>query len=362
MLPLPRIGGRSKGMENNMIRFKKYSGEAVLHNPLKDFAIESQPIEYREDPITGLTSFVRTGRAFWAGIYKTDEVLLEKLIQETKQRCFFCPEKVATTTPRFPADFIPEGRIARGEAIIFPNLFAQKEYSAIVVTTNRHHLRLNQFEPSVFVNGFRLADIYIRRAYEVGNAKYAEIGANYLYPGGASIVHPHLQVIASRRPHYLIKIYMEKGKEHYRKYSRNYWEELISKEKRSKERYLGRIGSSEWFTPFAPTREDEVNAVVRGKSNFLEFEEQDWESLAEGLSRVLKAYHDRGLSCFNFAIYSGPLGQKLNFLWAGVKIVSRPSVQSYPVSDTWYSANILLDGFVTEPPEEVAKSLRPYFA
>lgn len=345
-----------------MIRFKKHEEKAILHNPLKSFAIDSQPIEYREDPISGLSTFVRTGRAFWAGIYKTDEALLEKLAQETQQRCFFCPEKVTTATPRFPADFVPEGRLTRGEAIIFPNLFAQKEYSAIVVITNRHYLRLNELEPELLLNGFKLADLYIRRAYEVGRVKYAEIGANYLYPSGASIVHPHLQVIASHGAYHLISVYIEKGKEYYRKYSRNYWEELVSKEKRLRGRYLGRIGSTEWFTPFAPVREDEVNAVVRDKSNFLEFQEGDWESLADGLSRVLKAYHDRGLSCFNFAIYSGPLGQKLNFLWAGVKIVSRPSVQPYPVSDVWYSANILLDGFVTEPPEEVAEALRPYFA
>jgi len=76
---------------------------------------------------------------------------------------------------------------------------------------------------------------------------------------------------------------------------------------------------------------------------------------------VLRYYHDQGLSCFNYAIYSGPMGQKLNYLWAGLKIVSRTSVQPYPVSDNWYSSNILLDGFITEPPEEIAKALRSYF-
>ena len=33
-----------------MIHFKKLEEKAVLHNPLKDFEIDSQPIEYREDP------------------------------------------------------------------------------------------------------------------------------------------------------------------------------------------------------------------------------------------------------------------------------------------------------------------------
>jgi galactose-1-phosphate uridylyltransferase len=156
-------------------------------------------------------------------------------------------------------------------------------------------------------------------------------------------------------------MFMEKGKAYYQKYSKNIWEALISKEKQLGERYLGRIGSTEWFTPFAPIREDEVNAVVPGKSNFLEFGDADWESLAEGLSRVLRAYHDKGFSCYNFVIYSGPLGKRLKYLSAGMKIISRSSVQTYPVSDTWYSSAILMDGFGVEPPEEVAKGMRPYF-
>ncbi|HEX75199.1 MAG TPA: hypothetical protein G4O12_01300 [Dehalococcoidia bacterium] len=345
-----------------MIRFKKLEDKAILHSPLKDFELDFQPVEYRQDPISHLTTFVRTGRAFWAGIYKTDDALLEKLARETQDKCFFCPDKVATATPRFPADFIPEGRLTRGEATIFPNLFAQKEYSAIVAITKKHHLKLDEFQPDLLYDAFKLAVLYLHRAYEIGGAKYAEIGCNYLYPGGASIMHPHIQVIASHGAHYLIDIYIEKGKEHYERYCQNYWEELIKKEKRLGERYLGKIGSTEWFTPFAPIREDEVNALVWGKSNFLEFDDSDWQSLADGLCRVLKYYYDQGFSCFNYAIYSGPLGQKLSFLWAGAKIVSRTSVQPYPVSDNWYSSNILLDGFITEPPEEVAKALRTYFA
>jgi len=345
-----------------MIRLKKHQESAIFYSPLKDFEIDSQPIEYREDPLTGFTSFIRTGRAFWAGIYKTDQNLLERLVQETRERCFFCPEKVSTSTPKFTEEFIPEGRLSKGEATLFPNLFAHKQHSAIIAMTQSHFLRLKEFAPSIFTDAFKLADLYIRRAYEVSGTPYAEIGANYLYPSGASIVHPHLQVIVSHGPHSLIKILTEKGKAYYKKYSRNYWEDLIEQEKRLGERYLKKIGSTEWFTPFAPIREDEVNAIVRGKSNFLEFEEGDWESLAHGLSRILRAYDERGFSCFNFAIYSGPLGKKCGkYLWAGLKIISRSSVQTYPVSDTWYSSSILLDGFVVEPPEEIAKQIRPYF-
>jgi len=82
-----------------MIHFKKLQEKAVLHNPLRDFEIDSQGIEYREDPLSGFTCFIRTGRAFWAGIYKTDEALLQKLVEERRGKCFYCPEKVSTCTP-----------------------------------------------------------------------------------------------------------------------------------------------------------------------------------------------------------------------------------------------------------------------
>ena len=69
-----------------MILFKRLQEKAILHSPLKDFELDFQPVEYRQDPISHLTTFVRTGRAFWAGLFKTDEVLLEKLALETQDR------------------------------------------------------------------------------------------------------------------------------------------------------------------------------------------------------------------------------------------------------------------------------------
>lgn len=345
-----------------MIRFKIYQEKALLHNPLKGFELETQPIEYRVDPLSGLASTFHTRPASSPVIYQIDEAVIDKLAAETQVNCLFCPDKAGTATPKFPAELIPDGRMTRGEATMFPNLFAQKGHSAVIALTKKHFLKLNEFRPDILYNAFKLAEFYLRRAYEVDGIKYAEIGQNYLYPSGSSVPHPHIQALASYYPYYLVKLYMEKAKEHYQKYSHNYWDELIRKEKRLKVRYLGALGNTEWFTPFAPSRHDEVNFVVRGKSNFLEFADSDWKNLADGLSHVLRSYHDAGLSCFNFAMYSAPLGQKLNYLWAGGKIVSRSSVQTFPTSDVWYGPNILLYGFVTVPPEEVARSIRPYFA
>ncbi|MEK7848054.1 MAG: hypothetical protein AAB270_03945 [Chloroflexota bacterium] len=345
-----------------MIRFNKLVAQAEFLSPLKSFQPDSQPIEYREDPLLGLTSVVRTGRQFWGSLYKTDEALLKQMVEGSRGRCFFCPAKAATATPRFLPDFIPEGRLTRGEAILFPNLFAQKEHSAICVMTGQHYLPLNGFTPALLSGALKLSADYIGRVHRAKAIKYAEIGWNYLFPGGASIVHPHLQVLCSDMAYYLLREMVARGQRHQDQYGRNFWEELVDTEQKKGERYLGRIGDTEWLLPFAPTREDEVNAVVQGKSHFLELGEADWEALAEGLCRVLRYYGAKGLSSFNLALYSGPLAASLPYFWMGLKIVSRTSVQPMPVNDVWYSNNILIDGFVTEPPEDLARGLRPYFS
>ncbi len=344
------------------IKFNKRVSEAVLHNPLKNFELDSQEIENRADPLTGWPSIIRTGRQFWQMQYNTDEKLLLEIAEQTRERCFFCPEKVRESTPRYPEEFIPGGRITVGEACLFPNLFAQKEHSAVAVIGRQHFVPLDQFTPQLLANAFKACSIYFKRLYEYRSVNYyCELGFNYMFPAGSSIPHPHLQITGSTWPTFLVSGLMEASRRYYAEANTCYWEDLVNTEKEIGERYIARLGNTEWLVPFAPLREDEVHGMVRGKSNFLEFDDGDWESLADGISRVFKFYKDGGLSSCNLALYSGPLGEKLDYLWAGVKIVSRSSVQARPVNDVWFSQNLFYDGLITEPPEEIARRLRSYF-
>ena len=344
------------------IEFKKQTLQVVFHSPLKDFELDYQQVETRADPLTGATTKVRTGRKVWQRMYNTDEKLLAEIAEQSRDRCFFCPEKVYESTPKYPEELIPGGRIVVGEACLFPNLFAQKEYSAVTVISHQHFVPLDEFTTDMLANAFKVCSIYFNKLYEKSPAgRYAEIGFNYLFPAGASIPHPHLQVMASDWPYFLISNLIDHSREYYAKAGISFWENLVQTEKEIGERYLNRLGNTEWLVPFAPMREDEVHGMVRNKSNLLEFDDSDCESLADGTSRGFKYYKDKGLSSCNFALYSGRLNEKLDYLWAGVRIVSRSSVQAQPINDVWYSQNILYDGLVTEPPEEIAGSLRSYF-
>ena len=343
------------------IKFNKKVSEAVLHSPLKNFEMVSQPIEGRADPLTGHTTVVRTGRKFWQTQYTTDEELLSEIAEQTREWCFFCPEKVSESTPRYPEEFIPGGRITVGEATLFPNLFAQKEHSAVAVISRQHFVPLDQFTPQLLADAFKACSVFVQRVYDYKSAKHCEIGFNYMFPAGSSLPHPHVQITGSTWPTFLVSNLLEKSQQYYQEQASCYWEDLVNAEREIGERYVSRLGNIEWLVPFAPTREDEVHGIVRGKSNFLEFDENDWENMADGITRVFKFYKDGGLSSCNFALYSAPLGEKLDYFWAGVKIVSRSSVQARPVNDVWFSQNLFYDGLITEPPEEIASRLRSYF-
>ena len=343
------------------IDFEKHVSQAIFHSPLKNFELDSQQIETRIDPLTGFTTKVRTGRKAWQRLYTTDEKVLAEIAEKTREGCFFCPEKVNEATPRYPEELVPGGRIVVGEACLFPNLFAQKEYSAITVIGREHFVRLDQFTTELLANAFKACSIYFNRLNQSKPNKYAEIGFNYLFPAGSSIPHPHLQVLASDWPYFLIANLLEHSQKYYAQHSACFWEDLVETEKKIGQRYINRLSNTEWLVPFAPMREDEVHGIVRNKSNFLQFDDSDWESLANGITRVFKYYKDKGLSSCNFALYSGRLSQKLDYLWAGVRIVSRSGVQAQPISDVFFSQNILYDGLITEPPEEIASALRNYF-
>lgn len=341
------------------VNFEKFVRNAEILNPIKDFELDRQRIEHRVDPLTGHLSVVRGGRKELSWLFANDEKLISELAEKSKERCFFCPEKIVKGTPMFPNSLIPGGRFSVGEAWLFPNLFAHKEFSAVVVLSKKHFLRPEEFTVELLFNGLTAALFYIRRVYEkYSHVKHAEIGCNYLFPAGSSVMHPHIQPVMSDIPCSLVKELLKYGRSYWGENSVNYWRELVEAEKDLDERYIGRVGGVEFYTPFAPFGEDEIHGVILDKSNFLELDETDLRSLAEGLSRILKVYADKNILSFNFGLFSGPLGEKLDWFSVGLRVTSRRGVQANYVNDVWFSLRLFQDGYVTEPPEEVAKFVK----
>jgi len=345
-----------------VITFEKTVKNAKILNPLKNFAEDTLTFEYRKDPLTGRNTTVIAGMLDYVGKFLTsDAALLESLVEKTRANCPFCPENVKTRTPMFPKDFLKEGRIFVGDATVIPNLTGHAERSVLAVLSREHHLKLKDFTSELILNGFKGGVAYLRRLAEVEPAtRFPVFAVNYLPPAGSSIFHPHMQVLARDRSFFLTNLMLEKSRAYFEKNKSSYWTDLLVKE-HDGERHLFTANGVEWLVPFAPLRGlNEVQAVVKGKTNLLELGNGEWQGLAEGVRKILGFYHQQGYVSFNIILLSGPLDENLDYFNVNLRIISRPGIQAQGFTDAWALPYLLWDGEAVEEPELFAGRLRAF--
>jgi len=344
------------------LEFRKEMRFAELLSPLTNYGVDRQPVEHRYDPLTGRGTIITTGRfQYVKKSFELDERAVSDIVERTRATCPFCPVKLESSTPKFPSSIVPDGKITVGEAVLFPSLFAHMDYNAVAVLSREHYLPPRELAPERVHNAFKAAMTFLRMLHEVSNKPlHACFMGNYFPLSGSTIIHPHMHIIASDLPVQLLKELIDKSREYSSKNSSNYWLDLLDQE-RSSERYVGEIGETSWLTPFAPSNTYEVWAIDRKHSDFLEVKEEDFRAFAEGLARVLRFYQDEKLSCFNFALYSGPLGGDSEFFRVGLRVLGRFGYKPPYVSDMWGLQAILMGGESYETPENLAQKLKAYF-
>jgi UDPglucose--hexose-1-phosphate uridylyltransferase len=346
-----------------VIEFEKTVKQATILSPLKNFAEETLTYEYRADPLTGRNTTVIKGMlAYVSKFFTSDEEMIRELVEKTQKTCPFCPESVKSKTPLFPKEFLAEGRIVSGDTVIVPNLVGHAERSVIAVLGRKHHLELRDFTADLLFEGFKGGVAYLRRLLEVdSSARFPAFVFNYMPPAGSSIFHPHMQILARDRPFFLAELQMAKSRKYQERFGSSFWRDLVTAE-RGRERYLSRVNGVDWLVPFAPLRGlNEVQAIVEGKSNFLELSDDDWRGLTEGVTKVLALYHSLGYVSFNIILLSGQLGEHLGFFDVNLRIISRPGIQQSCFTDAWALPYLLWDGEAVEEPEKLAESLKSFF-
>ncbi len=346
-----------------MIKLESFIKEAKILNPQENFKPESKLIEYRINPLTGKVSTIllrNSGRPV-EKIYVADKAILEELAKKSEENCFFCPEKIEKSAARFPDEIISGGKLRIGEAYLFSNIAPYTEFSVVTVLTKKHFIRLDEFTPQIFLNGFLTILQFSEKVSKTSpSIKFVIVGMQYLPPAGSSIVHPHMQALFTEFPLKFLDELLENSKNYHEKFRSNFWEDLLKLERTKGERYINRIGNVEWITPYTPVSNYEVWAIVNGKSSFLELNTEDLKNLCEGICKVLKFFEDKNFSSFQFILYSGPLHKKLEYFWINLKIVARPGVNYLYTNDTWFLPFLVQNPVVAVLPEDLAKNLRKY--
>jgi UDPglucose--hexose-1-phosphate uridylyltransferase len=306
-------------------------------------------VEVRTDPLTGQTSRILPER----GLMPTSDFDLAAFAREDEPNCPFCPERIDALTPRLLPVIHRDGRISRGEAVLFPNLHAYSSHSCVSVYSPRlHYLPLAAMTQRLIADNLFTQVAYARAVMAAdAESRWASINANHMLPSGSSLFHPHLQGIVDSQPTTQQRALAAVAADRFDTY--------LETERRIGERYLGDTGRVEWVVSFAPIAPAEVRAFIGGISSPAELDADGVSELAHGLALALNAYAEMGFESFNLAVYGAPpatAGYRLN-----LRLACRSNLTAFYRSDSTHLERLHWEGAIDLAPETVAERIGARF-
>lgn len=283
------------------IAFKKISASARILNPFKGHTPDELPFEIRFDPLTG-----ETGRVFQLP-FNAEKPHIEETVKRSREIfCPFCPEVLEKSTPAFPEDIIPGGRMKVGGASVFPNMAPFDQYAGVAVFSDKHFIPMEDLTAEIMGDAFLASLRYLKRIQEFDSgARFFSINWNYMPPSGSSIVHPHLQPNASKVPTNHLRRQLEGAAKYTREYSGDYWRDFMEQERSSGERYIGEIGPTFWVMSFLPFGFlPDVSCIFTKQDSLAELRDENLPPFLEGLARILRYFLGQNVYSFNMALFA----------------------------------------------------------
>ncbi len=321
---------------------------ASMLEPGTDTEVQTE-IEVRIDPLTGHSSRILPNR----GLMPPNDFDLAEFARENQPRCPFCAERLDALTPRLPAAISADGRISRGEAMLFPNLHAYSSHSSVSVYSPRlHYLPLEQMTDRLVTDNLATQVEYAKAVMDADpDSRWASINANHMLPSGSSLFHPHLQGIVDSQPTTMQRLLADVPPERFPAY--------LELERAEGERYLGSTGRVEWLASFAPIAPAELRAFIPGRSSPVELDQGEIEELGHGLTLALNAYADLGFESFNLALYGLPPATEGYVL--NLRLGARSNLTPFYRSDSTLLERLHWEGAIDLRPETIAEQLAPAF-
>ncbi len=342
------------------IEFERFEDTFEVLSPLKGFSRDIQHIEVRRDPLLGHTSIYNPSIENKVKMFvgEVDRMLVERLAAESELQCFFCPGKIGHVA-RFPAEWVPEGTISAGETVLFPNLFALGKYHAVAAVSRSHFIELHDFTPELISNAFLAMRKLVATIYsQDATAVYTNASANDLFPAGASIMHPHFQLLITSKP-YTQQAHLELACRHYlSRQGSAYHQDLIEYERTRGERYIAQTGNWHWLSAYAPLGSNEILGIHESCSDFAQLTDEDLAALGLGLSSTLRAFESLGHLSFNFTLYAQRHASGFNCL---IRCMTRQNPYPHYRTDDFFLQKCLQTELMLHLPETLAAKAKPFF-
>jgi len=326
---------------------------------LPEGAPELREIEIRTHPITGRTCRITFSRSDERepgaeSLPAPPPFALDRVSGP------FCRSHLETRTPRLIPELCPEGRMVRGNSILFPNLFPYGRYSAASLFDDHHSVEIGKASFSCYGDSFLNCRDYLLRILAVDPAAvFMAITQNHLPSAGGSLLHPHLQVQADHLPANRQRFLVQRAADHRRQTGTRLFSEYLQTEKVSGERYIGKTGHWEWLAAFAPEGFFEIWGILPGITSLKQGTEAHWRALASGILCTQKFYRSLGRNGYNFGLLLLEDGTD-NLEWCAVLTV-RSNYAAWVRSDFTGFEVMLGDMATFTAPEQTAQMARRFW-
>jgi UDPglucose--hexose-1-phosphate uridylyltransferase len=341
-----------------MLSFEKKTIEARMRLP--DGRAVVRPIEVRRNPITGRTCRITFSRSDEREP-GADSLPDPPPFAEDRSNCPFCPEALTAKTPRLAPDICPAGRMQRGQSLLFPNLFPYGRYSAVSLFDDRHFVEIGTASADSYADCFLNCRDYLGQVLELDSASvYMAITQNHLPAAGGSLLHPHLQLqadpVASNHHRFL----QERAGEFFSRSGNRLFSAYLEHERQDGSRCIGRTGSWEWLTAFAPEGFFEIWGFLPNVTSIRQVGEGDWRELARGVINAQKFYRSLNRNGYNLGLLFIEDGSEL--LELRVVMVVRSNYAAWVRSDHTGFEVMLGDMATFTAPEETAQRARLFWS
>ncbi|MDD3653423.1 MAG: hypothetical protein PHO01_04455 [Desulfotomaculaceae bacterium] len=340
------------------ITFKKIEMENTFLDPRRGFQPNVVNSQVRFDPLTG-----RTGHFSHFGAIKPQQLNLEKYSDpQVTGFCPFCGARREAQTPKFPGEIIPEGRLARGEALLVPNLNPYDIYSSVCIMSWEHVVSLDRWNYEKLSDAFTIGLDFLKRIKAISpSLPYHLMGWNYMPPSGGGLVHPHQQYFATEHPGNRFTDEIRASELFYRNYQTDYWQELVYREQKNGERYIGKLGNSHWLTSYVSFGVlGEIICVFHRVYCLNDFTGENLNELVAGLQKIFSYFSHKGIPSFNASLFFCSEGQR--FFPVLFRIVPRTFLNTRDnASDLSFFQALLQEPVSVVLPEDLCREVKSFF-
>lgn len=336
------------------MEFKKITKISKLLDPFQNFIYSEKTSEVRFDPLTGLTT-----RILDFPVKQLQKEDLTDIAEKTKGFCPFCPEMIDTITPKFDPALLPNERYTRGEAVCFPNAFPYDENGAVTVISHAHYIPIENFSAGLIADALVCSIEYLADvAKKQPDAVYQSINWNFLPLAGSSIIHPHLQVMASSTPtNYYTGVLS--SLERYRKHCHSdFWTDLVEEEKSIGERFIKTADGTSWLIAFAPMGIFDVLGIPRNVRKPEDVTIPCAEAIASSLTDILRFIGTLNMHSFNMAFY---FVTDNGIFSPHIRLCPRISLPPLATSEINYMKMLHSESLSTMKPEDVCAMIREFW-